>query len=179
MDNGTIILEQKLEELRQFISFVSQKNKMLLFFKKNPPEEIFSEILKKTWCSPLFLPQFSQIFLIKSYEKLVLKKNRRKYENTIERIPFLEEPGKLDLPEMDKPFKIKMLEYFRRINSILPATLELILSDDESNENYYENFSYLLHLLKLGFLTYNNTSKQFFFNENKNENENLEEINYE
>ena len=44
MDNGTIILEQKLEELRQFISFVSQKNKMLLFFKKNPPEEIFSEI---------------------------------------------------------------------------------------------------------------------------------------
>ena len=68
-----------------------------------------------------------------------------------------------------------MFEYLKSIRQILPATLNNLTNNVHSIDVYYESFSYILHLLQLGYLTYNKPSKQFFLNENKNLEENNNE----
>jgi len=174
MDNGTIILEQKLEELRDFISLISQKNQILEYLKNSSSNESFPKILNKIWQSPLLLPHFSLSFLTKSFDKLVLNKKSSNFGIIFKDKPILASPDIRELPEIDKPYKIKMFEYLNSIRPILPATLEGLLNKNHSIDDYYEYFSYILHLLQLGYLSYNNSSKIFFLNINKNleENEN-------
>jgi hypothetical protein len=175
MNNGTIILEQKLNELRDFISFISQKNQILEYLKKSSSDEVFTKMLNKNWQSPLLLPHFSLSFLSKSFERLVLNKRSTNLGIIFKDKPELASPEIRELPEIEKPYKMKMFGYLNSIRQILPATLDDLTDDAQSIDDYYDNFSYILHLLQLGYLTYNKSSKQFFLNENKN----LEEINNE
>lgn len=174
MNDGTIILEKKLDELRDFISIISQKNQILEYLKNSSSDDSFAKILNKIWQSPLLLPHFSLSFLTKSFERLVLNKKSSNFGIIFKDKPILASPDIRELPEIDKPYKIKMFEYLNSIQPILPATLEDLLNNNHSIEDYYEYFSYILHLLQLGYLSYNNSSKIFFLNNNKNleENEN-------
>ena len=177
MDNGTIILEKKLDELRDFISIISQKNQILEFLKNSSSDESFVKILNKIWQTPLLLPNFSLSFLTKSFERLVLNKKSSNLEILFKDKPILASPEIRELPEIDKPYKMKMFEYLNSIRPILPATLDDLLNKNYSVDVYYENFSYILHLLPLGYLNYDKSSKIFFLNEN--ENKKLEENNNE
>jgi len=161
MDNGTIILEQKLEELRNFISNISQKNQILEYLKNSSSDESFTKILNKAWQSPLLLPHFSLSFLMKSFERLVLNKKSSNLDIIFKDKPILETPDIKDLPEIDKPYKMKMFGYLNLIQPLLPATLEKIIDDNHSIENYYENFSYILHLLQLGYLSFTKNTQRF------------------
>ncbi len=175
MNDGTIILEQKLEELRDFISFISQKNQILEYLKNPSSDEFFTKSLNKIWQSPLLLPHFSLAFLSKSFERLVLNKNSNNSGIIFKEKPNLANPEIRELPEIDKPYKMKMFGYLNSIRQILPATLDGLTNKSNSIDVYYESFSYILHLLQLGYLTYNKSSKQFFLNENKNLEENNNE----
>ena len=175
MNDGTIILEQKLEELRDFISLISQKNQILEYLKNSSSDESFAKILNKIWQSPLLLPHFSLSFLTKSFERLVLNKKSTNLGVFFKDKPILASPDIRELPEIDKPYKIKMFEFLNSIRPIFPATLDDLLNKDHSIDIYFEYFSYILHLLQLGYLTYNKSSKQFFLNENKNLEENNNE----
>ena len=168
MNDGTIILEQKLEELRDFISFISQKNQILEYLKNPSSDEFFTKILNKIWQSPLQLPHFSLSFLSKSFERLVLNKKSNNLGIIFKEKPNLANPEIRELPEIDKPYKMKMFGYLNSIRQILPSTLDGLTNKAHSIDIYYESFSFLLHLLQLGYLTYNKSSKQFFLNENKN-----------
>ncbi len=175
MNDGTIILEKKLEELRDFISIISQKNQILEYLKNSSSDEAFSKILNIIWQSPLLLPHFSLSFLTKSFERLVLNKKSSNLGIFFKDKPNLASPDIRELPEIDKPYKIKMFEYLNSIQPILPTTLEGLLNKNLFIDDYYKYFSYILHLLQLGYLTYNKSSKQFFFSENKNLEENNNE----
>ena len=175
MNDGTIILEQKLEELRDFISFISQKNQILEYLKNPSSDEFFTKILNKIWQSPLQLPHFSLSFLSKSFERLVLNKKSNNLGIIFKEKPNLASPEIRELPEIDKPYKMKMFGYLNSIRQILPSTLDGLTNKAHSIDIYYESFSFLLHLLQLGYLTYNKSSKQFFLNENKNLEENNNE----
>ncbi|QEE14685.1 hypothetical protein DSAG12_00498 [Promethearchaeum syntrophicum] len=161
MDNGTIILEQKLEELRNFISNISQKDQILEYLRNSSSDESFSQILNKTWQSPLLLPNFSLSFLTKSFERLVLNKKSTNLEMFFKEKPILGVPDIKELPEIDKPYKIKMLGYLNLIRPLLPATLEELIDRNHSIDVYYENFSYILHLLQLGFLSFTKKTQHF------------------
>ena len=161
MDNGTIILEQKLEELRNFISNISQKNQILEYLRNSSKDESFAKILNKIWQTPLLLPHFSLSFLTKSFERLVLNKKSSNLEIFFKDKPILGTPEIKDLPEIDKPYKMKMLGYLNSIRPLLPATLEELINNHQSFDVYYENFSYILHLLQLGYLSFMKNTQRF------------------
>ena len=161
MDNGTIILEKKLDELRDFITIISQKNQILEYLRKNSSDESFAKILNKIWQSPLLLPHFSQSFLMKSFDKLVLNKKSNNLGIIFKDKPFLGSPDIRELPEIDKPYIMKMFGYLNSIRPILPATLDDLIEKSHPIDVYYENFSYILHLLQLGFLSFTKSNQRF------------------
>ncbi len=161
MDNGTMILEKKLEELRDFISIISQKNQILEYLKNSSSDDSFAKILNKIWQSPLLLPHFSLSFLMKSFERLVLNKKSSNLEIFFKDKPILGSPDIRELPEIDKPYKMKMFGYLNSIRPVLPATLDDLINKDHSIDVYYENFSYILHLLQLGFLSFTKSNQRF------------------
>ncbi len=171
MDNGTVILEKKLDELRDFISIISQKNQILEYLKNSSSDESFAKILNKIWQSPLLLPHFSQSFLMKSFERLVLNKKSSNLEFFFKDKPILGSPDIRELPEIDKPYKMKMLEYLNSIRPVLPATLDDLINKNNSIDVYYENFSYILHLLQLGFLSFTKSNQRFEITTKKMEGE--------
>jgi len=171
MDNGTIILEKKLDELRDFISIISQKNQILEYLKNSASDEAFAKILNKIWQSPLLLPHFSLSFLMKSFERLVLNKNSSNLEIFFKDKPILGSPDIRELPEIDKPYKMKMFGYLNSIRPVLPATLDDLINKNHSIDVYYENFSYILHLLQLGFLSFTKSNQRFEITTKKMEGE--------
>jgi len=171
MDNGTVILEKKLDELRDFISIISQKNQILEYLKNSSSDESFAKILNKIWQSPLLLPHFSQSFLRKSFERLVLNKKSSNLEFFFKDKPILGSPDIRELPEIDKPYKMKMLGYLNSIRPVLPATLDDLINKNHSIDVYYENFSYILHLLQLGFLSFTKSNQRFEITTKKMEGE--------
>ena len=171
MDNGTIILEQKLEELRNFILNISQKNQILEYLKNSSSDESFTIILNKIWQTPLLLPHFSQSFLMKSFEQLVLNKKSSNLEIFFKDKPILGSPDIRELPEIDKPYKMKMFGYLNSIRLLLPATLDDLINKNHPIDVYYENFSYILHLLQLGFLSFTKSNQRFDITNKKKEGE--------
>ena len=171
MDNGTVILEKKLDELRDFISIISQKNQILEYLKNSSSDESFAKILNKIWQSPLLLPHFSLSFLTRSFERLVLNKKSSNLEYFFKDKPILGSPDIRELPEIDKPYKMKMLGYLNSIRPVLPATLDDLINKNHSIDVYYENFSYILHLLQLGFLSFTKSNQRFEITTKKMEGE--------
>ena len=161
MNNGTLILEKKLDELRDFISIISQKNQILEYLKKFSSDDSLAKIMNKIWQSPLLLPHFSLSFLMKSFERLVLNKKSSNLEIFFKDKPILGSPDIRELPEIDKPYKMKMFGYLNSIRPVLPATLDDLINKDHSIDIYYENFSYILHLLQLGFLSFTKSNQRF------------------
>ncbi|MHA1511558.1 MAG: hypothetical protein ACTSRX_07555 [Promethearchaeota archaeon] len=171
MNDGTIILEKKLDELRDFISIISQKNQILEYLKNSSSDDSFAKILNKIWQSPLLLPHFSLSFLMKSFERLVLNKKSSNLEIFFKDKPILGSPDIRELPEIDKPYKMKMFGYLNSIRPVLPATLDDLINNDHSIDVYYENFSYILHLLQLGFLSFTKSNQRFDITNKKMEGE--------
>ncbi len=167
MNNGTIILEHKLEELRGFISLISQKNQILEYFKNSSSDEALAKIFNKIWQSPLSLPHFSLSFLTKSFERLVLNKKSSNLNIIFKDKPILANLDIRELPEIDKPYKMKMFEYLNSIHPILPGTLDDLINNNHSIDVYYENFSYILHLLQLGYLSFTKNTQLFDFTNKK------------
>jgi len=171
MNNGTLILEKKLDELRDFISIISQKNQILEYLKKFSSDDSLAKIMNKIWQSPLLLPHFSLSFLMKSFERLVLNKKSSNLEIFFKDKPILGSPDIRELPEIDKPYKMKMFGYLNSIRPVLPATLDDLINKDHSIDIYYENFSYILHLLQLGFLSFTKSNQRFNITNKKMEGE--------
>ncbi|MHA1746147.1 MAG: hypothetical protein ACTSWW_09110, partial [Promethearchaeota archaeon] len=74
MNNGTLMLQEKVTEIHHYITDLIQKDQIIQFFQNNPTERELFELIRLSWLSPqTFLP-FSQSFLDQSVEKLVTNK---------------------------------------------------------------------------------------------------------
>ena len=106
-------------------------------------------------------------FLTKSFERLVLNKKSSNLNIIFKDKPILANLDIRELPEIDKPYKMKMFEYLNSIHPILPGTLDDLINNNHSIDVYYENFSYILHLLQLGYLSFTKNTQLFDFTNKK------------
>jgi len=162
MNNGTIILQEKVIEIHHYITDLIQKDQIMEYFNNNPTERELYNLILLSWQSPqTFLP-FSQSFLDQSVEKLITnKKFRQKFqENPVPALPDNKEITIIDA--LQEPFIELMKQFCKDILPRCPATIEVLLLQSEKNrEDYFAHFSIILHLLQAGYLTYNPKTKLF------------------
>lgn len=162
MNNGTLILQEKVTEIHHYITNLIQKDHIIQFFQNNPTDREIYELLHLSWQSPqTFLP-FSQSFLDQSVEKLVTnKKYRQKYQEIV--VPALLDNKEITIIETaKKPFIKLMKQFYLDILPLCPATIEaLLLQSEKKKDDYFAHFSIILHLLQAGYLTYNPKTKLF------------------
>ena len=166
MDNGTHILERKLEEITQFIVFLTERDKILSFLKRGPSEIQLARLLKPAWMAPFRFPHFSLKFLTKSWDQLVGRKPDRGAGSKFEHPSLTDKEPPEIIDSFEEPYEDQMLGYFKEISHLFPATMEEILASDGADENYFEHFSYILHLLQGGYLQFEKTTKIFSLQQN-------------
>jgi hypothetical protein len=161
LQNSTLFLTEKLDEINRFISQLSQREKYLRFLQQNPSDERLAGILSSVWNQPMRLFPFSIQFLHQSYTQLVQNKPIRRFFHSGE---VLESPSVKPTMKIDDKaaeFEIEMNMFYDELHSKLPLNLTEILSPYTEPEAYYTHFSYLLHLLYLGKLFFDRTTNRF------------------
>jgi hypothetical protein len=161
MDNGTLMLGQKVEEIKKFIFFLTQKDQILNFLSNTEDDDHLASMLTSKWRVPIILPALSSQFLSESWSKLVEHKSQKERVDDLKFHPDLPEKTQDVYINADQPFDVQMVSFLNSIASKLPATLDKLLEDDTTGDDYFEHFSYILHLLQCDYLTFDKNSKIF------------------
>ena len=162
MNNGTLILQEKVTEIHHYITDLIQKDRVIHFFQSDPTDHELYAMMCVCWQTPqTFLP-FSQAFLDQSVDQLITHKKAR---HTFQAMPVPALPDKKDITMIDalqKPFLERMRQFYHAISPRCPATIDILLFQSEQNkEDYFAHFSIILHLLQAGYLTYDPDTKLF------------------
>ena len=166
MENGTLILEQKIEEVKRFINYLSQKDQIIQFLTSSATDQQLETILSQVWHCPIKIPYLSLDYINEKWIKLVKNKTQRK-QNQFSELPAINEKSVVPLTEFTDPFEKQMQNFLIFIIPILPASLDKILNKLGDIEQYFEQFSLILHLLQEGFLHYEKKTQQFTLGETK------------
>jgi len=137
MNNGTLMLQEKVTEIHHYITDLIQKDQIIQFFQNNPTDRELFELIRLSWLPPqTFLP-FSQSFLDQSVEKLVTnKKNRQKFQEIA--IPPLPDNKDITVFETSQePFIDLMKQFYLDILPQCPATFETLLFNSLKNKDDY------------------------------------------
>ena len=161
MENGTLLLEEKLDEIKRFILIMAQKEKISQFLDQNQDDHILNNLLIKNWINPYEISSLSPEFLRRSWEQLVFNKTMRTKEKVIEFHEINQEAKNRGIQFVGAPFEEKMQHYFQTIILFLPTTLDQLINTSGDKKKYFENFSYILHLLQEGYLLYDPKTKIF------------------
>ena len=135
MNNGTLILQEKVTEIHHYITDLIQKDQIIQFFQKNPTDQELYAMIRDCWHTPqTFLP-FSQSFLNRSVEKLVTnKKYRQKFQEMP--VPAIPDNKEMTILEtLQKPFIDLMRQFYHDILPQCPATIEVLLLQSEKNKD--------------------------------------------
>ena len=167
INDGTIILEEKLNQIKEFISFLTQKEKILQYLQNMPDDNILTEKISKIWISPIVVPNIAVSYLEDSWIRLIGNKSTKIKFQLPTKPPQIQTKITTLLKTEEKMFEERLMEYLSEIQSRLPATLNIILSSEKNEQVYYEHFSMILYLLQEGFITYN--PKNAIFSRRKKE----------
>ncbi len=145
------IIETKFNELQMYLALFGQEKKFLTFLESNPSDiEIFN-LFKGCWYKPFNLNALSLDFLEESKDSL---------ENRIREGYIIEN---LEIPQKDENFLLEMPSssfqeiienYFNKISEKLPCNMEDLFEDIENQEEIFEKFIMILHLLQNGKIMY-------------------------
>ncbi|WP_371801649.1 hypothetical protein [Candidatus Lokiarchaeum ossiferum] len=160
MQNGTLMLEQKIEEVKRFINYLTQKDQIFQFITSTATDHQLATILSQVWHEPIQLPYLSMNYLVGNWAKLVRDKKIH-HTKSIQEISPIEKKTVGSFTDFSDPFEEQMLSYLDRIKPILPATMEEILGHFDNPDQYFEQFSFILHLLQEGYLYFNKSTQQF------------------
>ncbi|MHA1583730.1 MAG: hypothetical protein ACTSVU_08470 [Promethearchaeota archaeon] len=162
MENGTLLLEEKLDEIKRFILIMAQKEKISQFLDQNQDDHnILNNLLIQNWINPYEISSLSPEFLSRSWKQLVFNKIIRTKEEVIEFHKINQETKNRGIQFVGAPFEEKMQHYFQTILSSLPTTIDQLINASGDKKKYFENFSYILHLLQEGYLLYDPNTKIF------------------
>lgn len=168
MQNGTLMLEQKVEEVKRFISYLTQKDQIFQFITSSASDHHLATILSQVWHEPITFPAISLDYLDENWTKLVKNKIIRQ-QKPIQELSTIEAKPVGMITDFSDPFEEQMLKYLKHIISKLPATMEEILGQFDNSDHYFEQFSFTLHLLQEGYLYFDKTTQQFIKGETQTE----------
>ena len=154
MGNGTLALEEKLKQIREFISTLTYKENLLSFFQSEQNDHNINEKLMKSWHNPVYLPNLSPEYLIDSWSNLVNRKSKGKLVNFPQNPPNIKQKKIGNFINEEQMFKERMISYYEKIKKKLPIKLENLLAIYSDNKEYYIHFSMILYLLQEGYLFY-------------------------
>jgi hypothetical protein len=153
MDDGTVMLEKKLEEINRFIYNLIEKDSILNYLKKSSDDQL-ADNLKAFWQFPFKIHHFSIKFLQESWSRLIGNRHPRT-RNQIPQITDINTEQLTDfISNANEPFEEQMHAFYSSIYSKLPCNVSDLFSMVQSIDQYFEYFSYFLHLLHNGLLIY-------------------------
>lgn len=158
-ENACQLLTQKFEELKNLLSSLDTEKKFMAYLKSNPDESSIYELMKGCWREPFNIFALSFGFLEDSKNRLSKEKSS---SITIEHLDKLKVKNNFLLEIPRHNFTEKMTEYFNGIKDNLPCSFNDIFAKEKVQEKIYENFVYLLHLLQLGKIKYENETKTIY-----------------
>ncbi|MHA1520455.1 MAG: hypothetical protein ACTSRK_09755 [Promethearchaeota archaeon] len=168
MQSGTSILGLKIEEIRNFIIFLSHKDLIVAYLTSLSSDEEYYHVLIDHWESPLKLAAISSEFLQSSYSSLVSNKPIRvekKNKSGILETGILKEFNELEVSGLSMKKELEI--FLTLIIPKLPQSFSDLLSIYTAEEDYFRHFSYILHLTQEGSLYYDNSTKLFHLGEDK------------
>lgn len=168
MKNGTLMLGHKIDEVKRFINFLTQKDQIFQYLTKSASDQQLEMLLSKVWHSPIQLPFLSLNHLNEAWIRLVSNKADRQ-QKAVTELPMIDEKTIASLTDFRDPFEDQMQTYLTTISSTLPASLEDILGDYGDSNLYFEQFSFILHLLQDGYLYFNKDTHLFTIGDTKHE----------
>ena len=156
---ATELLSQKFNELKNLLSSLDTEKKFMAYLKSNPDDSSISDLMKDCWREPFNIYALSLGFLEDSKNKLSID---RSSSITIEHLDKLKVKNDFLLEIPRHNFTEKMTEYFNGIKDSLPCSFNDIFAKEKIQEKIYEKFVYLLHLLQLGKIKYENETKTLY-----------------
>jgi len=152
------LLIQKLEELKRLLSSLDTHQKFSEYLESNPSDFEIFDLLKGCWTETFTIDALSEGFLHRANNKLSIDRGS---PITIEHLEKLKVKNDFLLEIPLQEFTEKMMEYFNSIKEKLPCLFNDIF-EESAQEKIYENFVYLLHLLQLGKIKYENETKTLY-----------------
>ena len=161
MQSGTSILGLKIEEIRNFILFLSQKELIISYLTNLSSDEEYYHLLINHWETPFQLESISPEFLQSSYSALVSNKPVQivKKASGIMDPGFQKELTELEVSQLSMKKELEI--FLTSILPQLPQTFSALLSTYTDVEEYFRHFSYILHLTQEGSLYYDSSTKSF------------------
>ena len=145
------IIETKFNELQIYLALFGQEKKFLGFLESNPSDiEIFN-LFKGCWYKPFNLDVLSLDFLEGSKDSLESRIREGYIIENLE-IPQKDENFLLEMPSSS--FQEIIENYFNKISEKLPCNMEDLFEDIEKQEDKFEKFIMILHLLQNGLIRY-------------------------
>ena len=145
------IIETKFNELQIFLALFGQEKKFLTYLESNPSDIEISNLFKGCWYKTFNINSLSLEFLEKSKDFL---ENRRREGYTIENLQIPNKNENFVLEMRSISFQETIKNYFNEIYRKLPCNMEDLFEEIESQEEIYEKFIIILHLLQNGKIMY-------------------------
>ncbi len=145
------IIESKFNELQIFLALFGQEKKFLTYLVSNPSNIEISNLFKGCWYKTFNLNSLSLEFLEKSKDFL---ENRRREGYTLENLQIPKKNENFVLEMRSISFQEIIENYYNQIYKKLPCNMEDLFEDLENQEEIYEKFIIILHLLQNGKIMY-------------------------
>lgn len=149
--NACGLLNQKFEELKVLLSSLDTEKKFVEYLKSQPDDTEIYDLFIGCLRKPFTIEALSLSFLELCRDRLC---NERSSPITIEHLNKMKSKEKFLLEVPKHKFTEKMMILFNDIKEKLPCFFEDIFSENQKQEEIYENFVYVLHLLQTGKLKY-------------------------
>jgi hypothetical protein len=147
------LLDKKFEELKSLLSSLDNEERFNKYLQSNPSDIEIYALFRECWRGNFELSPLSLRFLQESREKL-LDKTFEKY--TIEHLEKEKRKGNFVLETPTRKFTEMMNSFYESIVDLLPCTFDEIFQNLDDQIEIYEKFIYILHLLQLKKLKYQN-----------------------
>ncbi|MHA1777224.1 MAG: hypothetical protein ACTSWC_10645 [Promethearchaeota archaeon] len=167
LKSGTSILSLKIEAIKHYILLLSQNELITQFIENCQDDKLLCSLINQSWQTPFCLTSISSSFLFQSYKNLVAKKHTRNLnsEKKAQELTFSSEKTEKLIHTSSEEFHIELLNFYNTIIPLLPCQLSKLLQPFSKPSEYFQYFSYILHLTQEGLIQYDPSKKEFFLTE--------------
>jgi len=157
------LLQQKFDELKVLLQSLNKEKVYLEFLNSNPSDLEIYELIQGSWITPYKAEGISIDFMSQSRERYC---RSRSFPFKIDHLEIeqFNEDFLINVP--DENFTGRMINYYDIIKNKFPCEIQMLFEEIEDQLTIYENFVYLLHLLQLGIIKYQEDIKMLYCEEN-------------
>jgi hypothetical protein len=157
--NACDLLHDKFKELKELLKSFDNEKIILKFMGKNPSDSEIEKLLEGCWQSIFSIENISIDFLKYANERFSKGDDQ---PITVEHLKrsISNEDFFLEIPEVQ--FTQKLDKFYEEIKEKLPCFFEVIFEKEKEQIKIYEKFVFLLHLLQLGKIKYQNETNTLY-----------------